>query len=271
MGAQRRPHSPRMLSWHRHSTHPLRVLTGTGVKSIPAAEMPSLKKKKKYPPKKKQQRKAASHLPNQQFSAGFPETLQLLKPREERKIKPLLFPKHRKHSRNEVQNSSLTSKAFLLAGDPQILAPRAGKPGLGMLHRQMTASCRPGCGLPCWGAPRCQSDAENVVPTRLEAGRRRKVEGEGWEDKVYAAAKGSCAVGDGVPLLPGWVISICGDAKTRQRRPHGQGQQDAAAEPPARTVRPSAQPRLCWDSSEQTAPLPKRWPKGVFRGYFLCC
>lgn len=43
------------------------------------------------------------------------------------KTKPLLFHKHRKHS-DEVQNSNLTSKAFLLASYPQILAQPTGKP-----------------------------------------------------------------------------------------------------------------------------------------------
>lgn len=39
----------------------------------------------------------------------------------------LPFHKHRKYSRDEVQNSSLTSKAFLLAGYPRTLAQPTGK------------------------------------------------------------------------------------------------------------------------------------------------
>lgn len=53
-----------------------------GCQINPRSRDAKLRKKKT---KNKNQRKAASHLPNQQFSAGFPKTLQLLKPREERK------------------------------------------------------------------------------------------------------------------------------------------------------------------------------------------
>lgn len=77
--------------------------------------------------KKKSQKKAGRHLPNQQFSAGFPETLQAFKTKRGKETKPLLFHKHRKHS-DEVQNSNLTSKAFLLASYPQILAQPTRKP-----------------------------------------------------------------------------------------------------------------------------------------------
>lgn len=43
-GAQQQPCSPRTLSWHRHSADLLRALMRMGVKSIPAAELPSKKK-----------------------------------------------------------------------------------------------------------------------------------------------------------------------------------------------------------------------------------
>lgn len=73
-------------------------------------------------------KKAAHKQPSAEasrFSPGFPETLQFLKQRGGGGALP--FHKHRKYSRDEVQNSSLTSKAFLLAGYPRTLARPTGK------------------------------------------------------------------------------------------------------------------------------------------------
>lgn len=69
---------------------------------------------------KKTQKKVGGHLPNQQFSAGFPETLQAFKTKRGEKTKPLYS--------DEVQKSDLTSKAFLLASYSQILAQSTRKP-----------------------------------------------------------------------------------------------------------------------------------------------
>lgn len=92
-----------------------------GCQIKPCSRDAKLKKKKAKNPRGKQ----AAICQTSNFQLDFRNTSAFKSKRGE-KTKPLLFHKHRKHS-DEVQNSNLTSKTFLLASYPQILAQPTGK------------------------------------------------------------------------------------------------------------------------------------------------